>query len=242
MPVLVGRGAGGVGLVQRRPQGLGQLLDHARDRVGVGQQPAVLLDGVDLGLDLGGDRQVGGVSPAGRSADSTGAAAARSGRGRFCQSAISWASRSLFSWIAFSWSLPTRLADVGRCGVVSGHLGSGASPPAASASSFSRLRNSAAWTDSWPGWVFSPIFLNRPRSSISCDLRERDRLDPELGGGDVLLVQLALGDRLGAAAGLQHARRWTARSGRRRWRPGASRTAAPPNCLRISVPFLPLPT
>src|SRR5579864_1070451 len=36
-------------------------------------------------------------------------------------------------------------------------------------------------------------------------LGQRDRLDAELGGGDVLLVELVLGNRLGAAAGLQQA-------------------------------------
>ena len=49
--------ASGMDLVQCLPQRLRQLLGQAWNRVGVGQEAAVLFDGVDLSTDLVGDGQ-----------------------------------------------------------------------------------------------------------------------------------------------------------------------------------------
>ena len=119
-----------------------------------------------------------------------------------CHSAICWASWSLFVVDRLQLVVADPIGHVGEVAGVRALWAAGHRHPPPPPASSARFRNSTAWTDSWLGWVFRPTFLNSPRSSISCTFGERDRLDPELGGGDVLLVELPLGDRLGPDAGL----------------------------------------
>ena len=86
-----------MGLVQRQPQGRGQLLDQAGDRVRVVQEPSMLPDGRDLGPDLFGDREIGGVAQQARQLVPTRQTLGDSIPPRSCQPAISRVSRSLWS-------------------------------------------------------------------------------------------------------------------------------------------------
>ena len=98
-----------------------------------------------------------------------------------------------------------------------------------------------AWSDSWLGWVFRPIFLNSPRSSMSWTF-ESVTVSTRNS-----MAAMFFWSSLPLATGSAPTRAWIA--------PALNSTIsaasmaswgqpyfAPPNCLRMSVPFLPLPT
>ena len=202
-PLFMGGRTGGLGGVQRLPQRLGQRVHHARHRIGIVEQTAVAFAGLDLGLDLLGHRQVGGMVQQSLQLSPS--------RLPVCDQILAFLPRGdlvgqpvLVVVDDFELIIANAVGHVGQVLDV-GALGKRSLPRGILGELVQTAEEFRCVGRLLTRVGVQADLLVQPANLDQLDFGQGDGLDPELGHRDVFLVELALDERFTAVASLQDA-------------------------------------